>query len=866
MHLCVRSSVKSAIASFEFISCWVSNTVRVILVCSPHPDQSVGPRREDNDLKMLMNSSSSVNDSVAWPNGFYCQFTSPTSFIFGSFYITRILILLPLSSLVLYCGVQKWRSTASGAKMSHSDVFTYHMAAMELISILGSTCSFYGIYRKDIKVSMLGYCLHCFEYYGETSFHLLTCAERYLAVVHPITYLSLRGERGIRLRNMAIACSWLLSLGAMCLITVHSVFVVTDFILTILTLVVVSFSSLYVLCILIRPGPGEKGGDRERVDKSKRSAFYTIGTILAALLVRCVWNMAWIFLGQRTDTATCVAMAVGNWFDYPSSLVLPLLFLYRSNANQWQSDTGLQSTNGGERERSEGNTLKMLNDSVVWFHGFRCHFTSPSSFIISSLVFTRILILLPLSSLILYCGVQKWRSTSSGAKMSHSDVFTYHMAAIELISVLGSTCSCYGIYRKDLNVSLIGHGLGSFTYYGETFFHMLTCAERYLAVVHPITYLSLRGVRGIRLRNMAIACAWLLSLGQASLMTLQLVFVIAGLSLNILTVFFVSFCSLSVLRVLIRPGPGEQGGDREAVDQLKRSAFNTIAAILAALLVRNVWSMIWMLMNSSSSVNDSVAWPYGFRCHFTNPSSFIITSFYFTRILILLPLCSLVLYWGVQKWRQQRSTSPGAKMSHSDVFTYHMAAMELISVLGSTCSCYGIYRRDMDVSLFGYGLRSITYYGETFFHMVTCAERYLALVHPIAYLSMKDGQRATRLRNVSIACVWLLSLGETCLMTLQTVFMVTDFSINILTLLFVIFCSLSVLRVLIRPGPGEQGGDREAVDQLKKSAFNTIVVILAALLTFKYYVMSVQQLMFDMDQIKETKCDEGTQLQKKQQI
>ncbi|KAF3837461.1 hypothetical protein F7725_004925 [Dissostichus mawsoni] len=34
------------------------------------------------------------------------------------------------------------------------------------------------------------------EQYGRNSCHVLTCVERYLAVVHPVTYLNLKGQRG----------------------------------------------------------------------------------------------------------------------------------------------------------------------------------------------------------------------------------------------------------------------------------------------------------------------------------------------------------------------------------------------------------------------------------------------------------------------------------------------------------------------------------------------------------------------------------------------------------------------------------------------------------------------------------------------
>ncbi|KAJ4926971.1 hypothetical protein JOQ06_014712 [Pogonophryne albipinna] len=123
--------------------------------------------------------------------------------------------------------------------------------------------------------------------YGESLFHVLTCLERYLAVVRPIIYLRLRNVQGVRIRNISIGLS--------------------------------------VLCVLIRPGPG----NGERVDQSKQSAFYTVTAITAAL---------WL-LGPRITKAlcgvplftvrTCCAMMSSLVsYNVPCSLASPLLFLH----------------------------------------------------------------------------------------------------------------------------------------------------------------------------------------------------------------------------------------------------------------------------------------------------------------------------------------------------------------------------------------------------------------------------------------------------------------------------------------------------------------------------------------------------------
>ncbi|XP_051256069.1 uncharacterized protein LOC127363544 isoform X1 [Dicentrarchus labrax] len=292
---------------------------------------------------MSVNSSSSSNDSLLHPHhsstnsnlpfGMHCLTTRPGSLISTSYFITNILLLLPLCTFILYLRLQRWRqqrSTSTAAMTSHSDAFTYHMVIIELIGILSFFLSCCGIYSDHIGVLMAGHCLWTFIWFGQMFFHTLTCVERYLAVVYPITYLSLKRERGIRIRNISIGCVWLLCFGGTSLITLENASLIADLCVLSLSFFVISLCNVSVLCILIRPGPGKQGGDRERVDKSKQRAFYTMLAILGALLLRCIWNVVWFAFYIMTENGECVLMTSGLWFNLPCSLVLPLLFLHRA--------------------------------------------------------------------------------------------------------------------------------------------------------------------------------------------------------------------------------------------------------------------------------------------------------------------------------------------------------------------------------------------------------------------------------------------------------------------------------------------------------------------------------------------------------
>ncbi|XP_014914130.1 uncharacterized protein LOC106963624 [Poecilia latipinna] len=293
---------------------------------------------------MSVNASSFFNSSLpnsnmsasVFSSSFYtlCLSSSPSSFIYTTFNVIRIFLTLPLCLFVLNLGLQQQKKSPSSSSgtMSHTDYFTYHLVTMELIDVLGYIFSFIGISSNDLYLIVCGVYVMFFVWYGQMSFHVLMCVERYLAVVHPIAYVGFRNERGIRIRNAVVGCVWLLCFIGMALISVRNM--VFPGCMLIVSLTSVSFCSLSVLCVLIRPGPGEQAENRDRVDPSKQRAFYTISAILAALLLRITWGALYFVLYLRQGADDCVIIVSCVWFTIPSSLVLPLLFLHRAGELQ----------------------------------------------------------------------------------------------------------------------------------------------------------------------------------------------------------------------------------------------------------------------------------------------------------------------------------------------------------------------------------------------------------------------------------------------------------------------------------------------------------------------------------------------------
>jgi len=278
----------------------------------------------------MSNSSDSSSHSLI-----YCLKSRPAMATFTTFFATYIL-LMPLFILVLYVGYQRWRKQPSGSTemtTSNSDIFTYNVIVLELISLAGCCCYCYAIWTNVQSMMGVGRDLSFFTSSGQSLFHVLTCVERYLAVVHPITYWSLRQAGGVRIRNISIGCVWLLCLMILIVTKVFSRYtiMVMQSCFLVFLILVVSFCSLSVLWVLIRPGPGEGGRDREHADQSKRRAFHTITAIMVALWLRFVGVLAGVLTSNSTHTPTlCAVVSSGAWLTMPGSLVLPLLFLHRA--------------------------------------------------------------------------------------------------------------------------------------------------------------------------------------------------------------------------------------------------------------------------------------------------------------------------------------------------------------------------------------------------------------------------------------------------------------------------------------------------------------------------------------------------------
>ncbi|KAJ8372213.1 hypothetical protein AAFF_G00293320 [Aldrovandia affinis] len=113
-------------------------------------------------------------------------------------------------------------------------------------------------------------------------------------------------------------------------------------------------------------------------------------------------------------------------------------------------------------------------------------------------------------------------------------------------------------------------------FFGRPLFQCCVCVERYLAMLHPLTFLR---YRPLRYRVGCLALVWMITFGGC------LVFVFLQHLLNyalvvcmILLLSVMSFCCLAVLRALRSPGPGE--GEGQGPHLAKKRAFRIITVNL----------------------------------------------------------------------------------------------------------------------------------------------------------------------------------------------------------------------------------------------------------------------------------------------
>ncbi|XP_057215751.1 hydroxycarboxylic acid receptor 2-like [Triplophysa rosa] len=170
-----------------------------------------------------------------------------------------------------------------------------------------------------------------------------------------------------------------------------------------------------------------------------------------------------------------------------------------------------------------------------------------------------------------------WLIVTESGTIPPSEFFSLNLSVCEIVNFLN--CLLFILTYLFSSFLKIAHSISGLGITGRPLFECLMCVERYLAVVHPVTFLKFKP---LRYRVIFAAAAWIISLGSCIACRFL------GGSQNFtghswfFSVQFLVFlsiqlsCCLAVLRALKRSGPGERGREREEENHMKRRAFHLI--------------------------------------------------------------------------------------------------------------------------------------------------------------------------------------------------------------------------------------------------------------------------------------------------
>ncbi len=165
-----------------------------------------------------------------------------------------------------------------------------------------------------------------------------------------------------------------------------------------------------------------------------------------------------------------------------------------------------------------------------------------------------------------------------------SEFFTVNLSVSEIGTCVD--CLVFVLSNCFLQLAPLALFLQGLAIAGRPLFQCLMCVERYLAVVHPVTFLK---YKPLRYRVICSTVAWILILGSCLVCMITLIVY----NINAHTWFFITqfllllciqlFCLVAVLRALKQSGPGERKKEEE--NHMKRRAFQLILITTVNLVI-----------------------------------------------------------------------------------------------------------------------------------------------------------------------------------------------------------------------------------------------------------------------------------------
>lgn len=226
-----------------------------------------------------------------------------------------------------------WLMMRSSRATLESEFFSLHLLCTEMTCafiVLCATFEFYFL-DKPVLLRLISLRLCMLSLHSQPVFQCCVCLERYVAVVHPVSYLR---YKPLRYKAAGLGVVWLvaglLSLGGQ---LSGNLFVLMAILLTILC--VELFCSLSILAILKRSGPGgvheSKEGERERSSLVKKRAFIIVSLLQVKLMVNYLPLIVVSSMEALISDKQLIGdlVTLGITFSFFGSFIQPLMYLYR---------------------------------------------------------------------------------------------------------------------------------------------------------------------------------------------------------------------------------------------------------------------------------------------------------------------------------------------------------------------------------------------------------------------------------------------------------------------------------------------------------------------------------------------------------
>ncbi|XP_050948634.1 hydroxycarboxylic acid receptor 2-like [Labeo rohita] len=231
-----------------------------------------------------------------------------------------------------------------------------------------------------------------------------------------------------------------------------------------------------------------------------------------------------------------------------------------------------------------------------------------------------------------------WLIISGTGSGVASEFFNLNLSVCEIGTCLN--CFLYIVSLCFPSISNLLLFLQGLVFTGRPLFQCLICVERYLAVVHPVTFLK---YKSLRYRVICSILSWMICLGSC-FFCLFIDFIKHSqinapvFSLQFLLVLSIQlFCLVAVLRTLKQSGPGERRGDRVEENHMKKRAFHLILISTVSMTIIDVPFIIAGLITILTNQYFNFLWVTGVVCYVA--AGFVQPVLYLQRTRKLSCLC-----------------------------------------------------------------------------------------------------------------------------------------------------------------------------------------------------------------------------------